>query len=281
MTSARGLFVSGGDRVGRVSPRGLRRGGSTAARAGLSGPRWRLPSTSERQYQHGSCPSGRPSGLSSHAPPRLPGLGVPHELDIRSHLVPRTRGQDGERDAPGVEVDGALRMPGRGGAAFALPLAGCAVELDDRQPPPGRGDRVALMCACAFSRTSSSSRAACQVARSTTGGLPGRLPPALPGVVVMVSSVMCRAGQRRRTTLTRRDSRPGRNSSPRRGRPRPCSYGQCCPVGVRRAPGVECVDRGSPLRAGAWPISGSRSGPSGWRRARLDDSVRRRQGARA
>src|ERR671923_25610 len=37
---------------------------------------------------------------------------------------------------------------------------------------------------CAFSRTSSSSRAACQVARSTTGGLPGRLLLALPGVVV-------------------------------------------------------------------------------------------------
>src|SRR5207253_6873930 len=43
---------------------------------------------------------------------------------------------------------------------------------------------------CAFSRTSSSSRAACQVARSTTGGLPGRLPLALPGVVVMVSSAI-------------------------------------------------------------------------------------------
>src|SRR2546427_4218074 len=43
---------------------------------------------------------------------------------------------------------------------------------------------------CAFSRTSSSSRAACQVARSTTGGLPGRLLLALPGVVVIVSSAV-------------------------------------------------------------------------------------------
>src|SRR5437879_5251552 len=43
---------------------------------------------------------------------------------------------------------------------------------------------------CAFSRTSSSSRAACQVARSTTGGLPGSFLLALPGVVVTVSSAV-------------------------------------------------------------------------------------------
>src|SRR5262245_41610883 len=43
---------------------------------------------------------------------------------------------------------------------------------------------------CAFSRTSSSSRAACHVARSTTGGLPGRLLLALSGVVVMASSAV-------------------------------------------------------------------------------------------
>src|SRR5207249_4051981 len=97
--------------------------------------------------------------------------------DVRSNLVPRARGQDGERDAPGVEVDGVLHVPDRGSAALALPLvrravvphvlvdhelvatleqvderdrpvnAGDldrAVELDHRQPPPGRGDRVAL-----------------------------------------------------------------------------------------------------------------------------------------
>src|SRR5215217_1828167 len=65
---------------------------------------------------------------------------------------------------------------------------------------------------CAFSRTSSSSRAACQVARSTTGGLPGRFPLALPGVVVMVFSVVSRAGQRRATCYDghqhRRATRP-------------------------------------------------------------------------
>src|SRR5712671_505909 len=55
------------------------------------------------------------------------GLGVTHELDVGSHLVPRARGQDGERDAPGVEVDGVLHVPGRGGAALALPLVRRAV----------------------------------------------------------------------------------------------------------------------------------------------------------
>src|SRR5215211_1172795 len=64
----------------------------------------------------------------------------------------------------------------------------------------------------AFSRTSSSSRAACQVARSTTGGLPERFLLALPGVVVMVSSVESRAGQRRTTSYdghqNRRATRP-------------------------------------------------------------------------
>jgi hypothetical protein len=158
-----------------------------------------------------------------HAPHRVPGLGVTHELDVGSHFVPRARGQDGERDAAGVEVDGVLHVPGRGGAALALALvwravvphvlvdhelvatlervderdravnAGNldrAVELDHRQPPPGRGDRVALTGVRPFSRASSSARAACQVARSTTGGLPGRLLLALPGVVVMVPSAV-------------------------------------------------------------------------------------------
>src|SRR3979411_3065699 len=112
-----------------------------------------------------------------HAPHRVPGLGVTHELDVGRNLLPRARGQDGERHAPGVEVDGVLHVPGRGGAALALPLmrravvphvlvdhelvatleqveerdrpvnAGDldrAVELDHPQPPPGRGDRAAL-----------------------------------------------------------------------------------------------------------------------------------------
>src|ERR1051326_205493 len=54
------------------------------------------------------------------APHRVPRLGVTHELDVRGHLVPRARGQDGKRDAPGVEVDGVLHVPGRGGATLAL-----------------------------------------------------------------------------------------------------------------------------------------------------------------
>src|SRR4051812_26513553 len=49
----------------------------------------------------------------------------------------------------------------------------------------------------AFSRTSSSSRAACQVARSTMGGRPGSALVGSLDVVVMVSSVVSRAGQRR------------------------------------------------------------------------------------
>src|SRR5262249_47706912 len=52
----------------------------------------------------------------------------------------------------------------------------------------------------AFSRTRSSSRAACQVARSTTGGRPGSAVVGSSGVVVMVSSVVSRAGQRRTTS---------------------------------------------------------------------------------
>jgi hypothetical protein len=34
------------------------------------GPQVGFPSESERQYQHGPCPSGQPSGLSSQASPR-------------------------------------------------------------------------------------------------------------------------------------------------------------------------------------------------------------------
>src|SRR5262249_23983392 len=79
---------------------------------------------------------------------------------------------------------------------------------------------------CAFSRTRSSSRAACQVARSTTGGLPGRLLLALPGVVVMVSSAV---GSRALAgsgwdTLSRDDSRgsdysiPAPSSTPQENR---------------------------------------------------------------
>jgi hypothetical protein len=57
----------------------------------------------------------------------LEALGVAHELDVGGHLVPTARGQDGERDAAGVEVDGVFQVPGRGGAALALPLVRRAV----------------------------------------------------------------------------------------------------------------------------------------------------------
>ena len=54
-----------------------------------------------------------PADRRAHAPHGVPGLGVPHELDVGSHLVPRgPRGQHRERDAPGVEVGGVLRVPG-------------------------------------------------------------------------------------------------------------------------------------------------------------------------
>src|SRR5262249_49860985 len=118
-----------------------------------------------------------PANRCLQASHRVPGLGVTHELDVGRHLVPRPRGQHGERDTPGVEVDGVLDVPGRGGAALALPLvrraviphvlvdhelaatleqvdegdrpvsAGDldrAVELHHRQLPPGRGYGVAL-----------------------------------------------------------------------------------------------------------------------------------------
>src|SRR6266567_7826546 len=45
-----------------------------------------------------------------HVAHRVPGLGVTHELDVGGHLVPPARGQDGERDAAGVEVDGVLQV---------------------------------------------------------------------------------------------------------------------------------------------------------------------------
>lgn len=63
---------------------------------------------------------------------------------------------------------------------------------------PRRGRRPRGLWA--FSRTRSSSRAACQVARSTTGGRSGSAMVGSSGVVVMVSSVVSRAGQRRRTS---------------------------------------------------------------------------------
>jgi hypothetical protein len=62
-----------------------------------------------------------------HVVHRVPGLGVAHELDVGGRLVPTARGQDGERDAAGVEVDGVLQVPGRVGAALALPLVRRAV----------------------------------------------------------------------------------------------------------------------------------------------------------
>ena len=108
---------------------------------------------------------------------RVPGLGVAHELGIGGHLVPAARGQDGERDAAGVEVHRVLQVPGRDGAALALPLVRRAVpphvlvdqelvaaleqvqerdraagagdldlpvELHHRQPAAGRGEGVAF-----------------------------------------------------------------------------------------------------------------------------------------
>src|SRR5258707_15808948 len=107
---------------------------------------------------------------------RVPRLGVAHELDVGSHLVPTSRRQHGERDAPGVEVDSVPHVPEVEGTTLALALvrravvphgvvhdelvatleqlderdrpvaAGDldrAVDLDPRQPPPGPRDRVA------------------------------------------------------------------------------------------------------------------------------------------
>ena len=157
------------------------------------------------------CPSSARSGAST---PRTEyqGWRVAHELDVGGHLVPRARGQDGERDAAGVEVDGVPHVPDVEGAALALPLGrravvphrvvddelvatleqvderdrpisaddlDRAVDLDHRQPPPGRGDRVALT-GVRLLADQQLLAAACQVARSTTGGLPGRSLLALP-----------------------------------------------------------------------------------------------------
>ena len=94
------------------------------------------------------------------------------------------------------------------------------VELHHRQPAAGRGEGVALTGVGLLADQ-----------ELVTGGLPGgqvndgRAAGQLgevgsSGVVVMVSSVVSRAGQRRTTstTVTRIDSRPGRNSS-RQGAP--------------------------------------------------------------
>ncbi len=114
---------------------------------------------------------------------------------------------------------------------------------------------------CAFSRTSSASRAACQVAISTTGGLPGRLRLALAGVGGMgvlrclVSCARGRACRLRRpsvlrlivpSALTRCDrgvgarppgaSRSGEAVAPG-GRPSPRSRRAAQPSGDPSAPG--------------------------------------------
>ena len=39
-------------------------------RGRLAAPQAAFPAASERQYQHGSCPSGQPSGLVYHAAPK-------------------------------------------------------------------------------------------------------------------------------------------------------------------------------------------------------------------
>src|ERR687894_2733209 len=112
-----------------------------------------------------------------HIADRVPGLRVAHELDVGSYFVPLARGQDGQRDAASVEVDGVLQVPEVEGAALALPLVrravvphgvvdhellaaleqvperdravgtddlGRPVDLHHRHPAAGRGDGVTL-----------------------------------------------------------------------------------------------------------------------------------------
>jgi NAD(P)-dependent dehydrogenase (short-subunit alcohol dehydrogenase family) len=116
------VVVIGAGGIGQAIAR-LQGSGKTVLLADLN--QEALASAAKALEASGHNVTTRPVDVSS--PHRVPGLGVTHELDVGSHLVPRARGQDGERDAPGVEVDGVLHVPGRGGAALALPLVRRAV----------------------------------------------------------------------------------------------------------------------------------------------------------
>jgi hypothetical protein len=188
-----------------------------------------------------------------HVAHRVPGLGVTHELDIGGHLVPPARGQDGERDAAGVEVDSVLQVPRRGRAALALPLVRRAVvphvlvdhelvaaleqvqerdravrsddldrpvELHHRQPAAGRGEGVALAGVGLLADQ-----------KLVTGGLPGgRVHKRAGGRTArwsgrpvsssQVCSMVSRAGQQ--SSQNRRASRPELIAA---GRPRPSLHG--------------------------------------------------------
>jgi hypothetical protein len=86
--------------------------------------------------------------------------------------------------------------------ADLLPLAGVdqrVVLADEVQDPATAAAMASPSRVWAFSRTRSSSRAACQAARSTTGGRPAGAAAGSLGVVAMVSSVVSLAGQRHKT----------------------------------------------------------------------------------
>lgn len=55
----------------------------------LVGPQVAVPSASERQYQQGWCPSGQPSGLSSHSSPRPYGVMSSSANDPMAGSLPR------------------------------------------------------------------------------------------------------------------------------------------------------------------------------------------------
>ena len=182
---------------------------------------------------------------------RVPGLGVAHELDVGATSSHRPEVRTAN-ETPRALRSTASRMRQVHGAALALPLVRRAVvphgvvdhelvatpehveerdravasddldrpvDLHHRQPAAAAA-RASPSRVCAFSRTRSSFRAACQVARSTTGGRPGSAVVGFLGVVVMASSVGSRAGPRRPASRdTRTDRRPGRNSSRRGIRP--------------------------------------------------------------
>lgn len=118
------------------------------------------------------------------------------------------------------------------------------VELHHRHPVAGRGDGVALagVGLLAHQQLVTGGR---QVAGSTTDGRPGGAVTGSPGVIVMVSSVVSRAGRCRRTR--RPAGSPGQTRRPAgthrpSARPAPCRPARSEPV---RAVSVPPARRGT------------------------------------